>query len=78
MLLLRGVGRIARSVGTDSPATHRRILGMFDGLHAIGRLDLLKDILDGDQTPLVVLHFYERGQRDRLPPNRRRAISSRR
>ena len=62
-----GVGRIARSAGTDSATTHKRILAMLDGIHAIGRIDLLKEIRDGDRAPLVVLHFHERGQLDRLP-----------
>ena len=63
----RGVGRIARSSGTDHPATHRRVLGMLEGLHSIGRLDLMADIRDGVRSGLEVLYFYERQQLDRLP-----------
>lgn len=62
-----GVGRIARSSGTDHLATFKRINAMLTGLYAIGRIDVLAGIRDGDHAPLVVLHLYERGQIDKLP-----------
>lgn len=62
-----GVGRIALASGTDHPPTFRRILAMLAGLASIGRLDVLAAIRDGLHKPLVVLHYYERGQLDRLP-----------
>lgn len=62
-----GVGRIAIASGTDHLPTFRRILAMLAGLASIGRLDILAAIRDGIHKPLVVLHYYERGQLDRLP-----------
>ena len=63
----RGVGRIARASGTENVATHRRVLSMLDGLFNIGRLDLLKDMLNGTRSFLEVLYLYERGQLHKLP-----------
>lgn len=65
--IFAGVGRIAIASGTDHVPTFRRINAMLTGLFKIGRLDVLAMIRDGDHAPLVVLHFYERGQLDKLP-----------
>lgn len=62
-----GVGRIALSSGTDHPATFRRLNAMLTGLAKVGRIDVLAGIRDGTYAPLVVLHYYERGQLDKLP-----------
>lgn len=65
--IFAGVGRVAIASGTDHVPTFRRINAMLTGLFKIGRLDVLAMIRDGVHAPLVVLHFYERGQLDKLP-----------
>lgn len=62
-----GVGRIAIASGTDHAGTFGRINAMLTGLSKVGRLDILIGIRDGVYAPLVVLHYYERGQLDKLP-----------
>lgn len=62
-----GVGRIALSSGTTHAGTFGRISAMLTGLATIGRVDLLAAIRDREHTPLVVLHYYERSQLEKLP-----------
>lgn len=62
-----GVGRIALSSGTTHGATFKRINAMLTALYTIGKIDTLAEIRDKVHAPLVVLHFYERGQLDKLP-----------
>lgn len=62
-----GVGRIAIFSGTTHAGTFKRINAALTGLAQTGKIEILAGVRDGKYTPLVVLHYYERGQLDKLP-----------
>jgi integrase len=62
-----GVGRIAIASGTTHAGTFKRINAALTAIAHIGKLEILAALRDGKYAPLVVLHYYERGQLDKLP-----------
>lgn len=64
---IRGVGRIKVASGTTHLATFNRLNEMIGGLRERGRLDVLRAIMDGVLTPLVVWDAYRVNRLDLLP-----------
>jgi integrase len=55
-----GVGRIKRATGTTNPIVKRKISKMLTDLRSEGRLDLLRDVRDGNTTLLELYDAYRR------------------
>lgn len=63
----QGVGRIAKSSGTTSLRTYRKLVGMLELLADRGRFDILEAIRDGLLTPLQVWDHVRRERVEDLP-----------
>jgi integrase len=59
--------RIERASGTTDPALYRKLRGMLDTLADAGRTDVLREVANGNVTPLELWGHYRGGDWSQLP-----------
>ena len=64
---IKGVGRIKRASGTNDPELAKLMDAMLKTLRKAGRLDVLRAIRDGVNTPLEVWNKFRASDLDSLP-----------
>lgn len=64
---IKGLGRLKKSTGTSDPSTFKKIQGMVETLKDSGRIDILRNVMNGGVTLLEVWEHYRESKLEKIP-----------